>query len=227
MPETRADSGKRPDTGLTRQASVLRRNSKGTLRLRSEYGGFQKTIVLLFMLVSISGATVLLISESNRQLLISRLGIEWTRLYQSKESRGIFELPPPPPRRIEPQVIFRSVAPVAAPEGTVYTATPDESGGETIQKIFIPPQVTPGFEAAFRLLSSESVAASKLFKGELPNLRYKEWKPLQNKHPEYLIAMVAELITSQTELQYVWSVNTETSRIVPLSQDARDLERNR
>ena len=226
MPESKAGGESRSGAQLSGEATVLRRNSKGTLRLRSQYNGFQKTIVTLFMLVTLLGAGVLLLSETNRQRLISRLGIEVSRLYQSTESRGIFELPAPPPRRVEPRVIFRSAAPVAQPEGTVYTAVPDESGRETVRKIFIPPQVTPGFEAAFRLLSSESVAASKLFNGELPDLNYREWKPLQNKHPEYMIAMVAEQVSSQTEIQYVWSVNTETSRIVPLSQAARDLERN-
>jgi len=225
MPEAKAGGGNRSGAQLAGEATVLRRNSKGSLRLRSQYNGFQKIMVSFFMLVTLLGAGVLLLSETNRHRMIHRLGNEVTRLYQSKESRGIFELPPPPPSRVEPQVIFRSAAPVAQPEGTVYTATADESGNETIEKIFIPPQVTPGFEAAFRLLSSESVAASKLFNGALPDLSYKEWKPLQNKHPEYMIAMVAEQVSSETEIQYVWSVNTETSRIVPLSQAARDLER--
>jgi hypothetical protein len=210
---------------LAREAQHLRHSAPGSLRGGSQYGGLQKIVVFLLMAVSLAGAIFLVVSEHNRRLLIDRLGAEWARLYQSEEARGVFELPAPPPRRVEPRVVFRTSGPVVEPDGTVYTATPDESGGETIEKAFIPPQKTPGFEAAFRLLAAESAAASKLINGELPGLRYKEWQPIQNKHPEYYVSLLAEQTSDQTEVQLIWSVNTESGRIAPLSQAARDLER--
>lgn len=225
MPESETH---RPDARLAYEAELMRRNAAARRRAHSAYGGLQKLLVMLVLVVSLSGATLLLLSAQSRQLLLTRLGQEWTRLYESDETKGIFELPPPPPRRVEPQVVLGSSpsAPIVdQPSGEVYTSGVDETGRESLEKKFIPPQVTPGFEAAFKLLTADSPAASKLFSGQLPGYQYKEWKPLQNKHPEYYVSLVAERTSDQIEVQFVWSVNTETSRITPLSQAARDLER--
>ena len=228
MSETGPAEQPAPDTSrLKEQARNLRRSLKTPLQRRDRYSMWQKLLVLALLLFSVGGSLFALLDGSARQKLIARVGEEWTGYFADRE-KDIFKLPPPPPRRVEPRVIYPSSAPVLggdSPAGTIYSA--GESPGDPVEKKFVPPPKTPEAGAAFNLLKAKSDIAGKLAAGELAGWTFKEWKPVQLKPPEYFIDLVAVRAADSAEVHLVWSVNVENERIAPLSQAARDLETGR
>jgi len=85
-------------------------------------------------------------------------------------------------------------------------------------------QEDEGAQIAFEMLKDKSVAAQKLIGGELQeNLNYQEWETVRAREPEFLIDLIAQRATDSGELHLIWSVNTETGVVIPMSQAARDL----
>ncbi len=79
-------------------------------------------------------------------------------------------------------------------------------------------------QEAFQMLKDKSVVAQALIEGELQeDLNYQEWKMVRAREPEFWIDLIAQRSSDQGELHLIWSVNTETGVVTPMSQAARDL----
>jgi len=78
---------------------------------------------------------------------------------------------------------------------------------------------------ALEILKGKSVVVRQLIEGEgVPGLSYQEWKTVRHNPPEFWIDVVTQQTTDSGELHLIWSVNTETGGVSPLSQAARDVE---
>ncbi len=232
MAETSSAQQPAPDAArLQEQARNLRRNPRTPLQRRDRYSALQKLLVLLLLIVTVGGSVYVLIDPSSRQRLIARAGEEWGGYLAGEREAGIFKLPPPPPRRVEPKVYTASEVdspPVVLSRGdfgTIYRA--GESPEDPVEKKYVPPPKTPESGAAYNLLRAKSEVAGKLAAGQLAGWTFKEWKPVQIKPPAYYIDILAVRASDSAELHLVWSVNLETQKVDPLSQAARDLESGR
>lgn len=210
---------------LKREAQALRKSLGPPLRSR-QYSALQKTLAFVLTLLAVGGSIYLLIDGESRRRLVVSLNDEWSRLYLSDQDRGVFKLPPPPPRQVQPRVVFPS-GPVALGDdggmtGTIYNA--GEGPGDKVEKTFVPPPRTAQAAAAFRLLKAESEVASKLVDGQAPGLQFKEWRSVRNQPPVFFIDVLAMRESDQKELHFVWSVDLQQNQVEPLSQAARDLE---
>ena len=79
-------------------------------------------------------------------------------------------------------------------------------------------------QVAFEMLKNKSVVAQKLIEGGLQGeLDYQDWKMVRAREPEFWIDLIAERSSDQGELHLIWSVNTGTGVVTPMSQAARDL----
>ena len=79
-------------------------------------------------------------------------------------------------------------------------------------------------QEAFEMLKDKSDVAQKLIEGELQeDLNYQEWKMVRAREPEFWIDLIAQRSSDQRELHLIWSVNTESGVVTPMSQAARDL----
>jgi hypothetical protein len=86
-------------------------------------------------------------------------------------------------------------------------------------------QQDEGSEEAFEILKEKSVIARRLIEGEgVPDLSYQEWKTVRGNAPEFWIDVITRRTTDGGELHLIWSVNTDTGVVQPLSQAARDAE---
>ena len=78
---------------------------------------------------------------------------------------------------------------------------------------------------AFEILKEKSASARQFIEGGgVPDFSYQEWKTIRRNGPEFWIHVIAQRTTERGELHLIWSVNTETGVVRPLSQAARDLE---
>ncbi len=79
-------------------------------------------------------------------------------------------------------------------------------------------------QEAFQMLKDKSMVARRLIEGELQDdLNYQEWKMVRAREPEFWIDLIAQRSTDQGEFHFIWSVNTQTGVVTPMSQAARDL----
>ena len=79
-------------------------------------------------------------------------------------------------------------------------------------------------QEAFQMLKDKSMVARRLIEGELQDdLNYQEWKMVRAREPEFWIDLIAQRSTDSGELHLIWSVNTQTGVVTPMSQAARDL----
>ena len=86
-------------------------------------------------------------------------------------------------------------------------------------------QQDEGSGEAFEILKEKSVIARRLIEGEgIPDLSYQEWKTVRGNAPEFWIDVITRRTTDGGELHLIWSVNTDTGVVQPLSQAARDAE---
>lgn len=80
-------------------------------------------------------------------------------------------------------------------------------------------------QEAFQMLKDKSRVAQKLIEGELQeDFVYQEWKMVRARGPEFWIDLIAQQPSGQGEIHLVFSVNTETGVVIPMSQAARDLD---
>lgn len=191
-------------------------------------------IIYLVILVVVIGSVIfLLASRGTRLWLLKGIAHSWSRV-SSQQSAEVFKLPPPPPKTVEPKVIqqgapsfvFRGGGSVrsAPQEPAGEAASPDTSTGDQQDesKPVAPPEKTTGSKAAYDLLIKNSEVARKLTTNGFPDLQFKEWKPVRNSPPEFWINVVASKAGQNVE--FVWSVNTESGTVRALSQNARDLQ---
>ena len=78
---------------------------------------------------------------------------------------------------------------------------------------------------ALEILKENSEIARQLIEGGgVLDLSYQEWKTVRRNAPEFWIDVITQRTMGRGELHLIWTVNTETGVVSPLSQAARDVE---
>lgn len=215
---------------LRQQAEELRQS--GYIRSEDTPQGPSRGVqgVYIAILVLVIGSVIfLLVSRESRLRLLRGVAQGWSKV-SSEESAAVMKLPPAPPKTVEPEVVqqgsptfvFRGGGSSGeAPEGAGETAEGSAGTPEDESKPPAPPEKTAGSKAAYDLLLKNSEVAQKLTSNGFPDLQFKEWKPVRNNPPEFWINVVAA--RAGQDVQFVWSVNTESGTVTALSQNARDL----
>jgi hypothetical protein len=182
---------------------------------------------LVLLVVVVAAVIFLIASERSRLGLIETVAAAWGRA-TGTESAEIYRLPAPPPKAVEPRVVLQGT-----PTFT-YRSSPQLEGGQPIDERYGPdaaeparrpgpPERTAGSNAAYQLLTQKSEHARRLSTNAIPEYQFKEWRPVRNEPPDFWVDVIAT--REGREIHFIWSINTETEVIRPLSQDARDLER--
>lgn len=192
----------------------------------SEWPWWRQLLYLLLLFGVLSAASLLLISTGTRRQLIVLVGEGWMELFD-RQSDTIFKLPPPPPRPVEPRIIEPTftVSTSDTPEepGRSLFAEDENSGGaSSAPSVPVAPTKTSANAAAYKLLQGKSEIVGKLVKGGFAGLEFRDWSPVRNRPPEFWIDLLAA--RNGKEIHLVFSINTETGRVVPLSHGARDLQ---
>lgn len=200
-------------------------------------------LYLLFIVAVVGSVLFLLAFRDQRRNLVVRVGERWTQVADDSsrvwgKDEEIFKLPAPPPKQVDPKVV--SVMPKvifqADPEqgGVLYAdlnpPTTDQKTGEEADSKKQAPELkkTQDLVAAYNHLTQKSEVARKLVAGAFQEYQFVDWKPIQQQPPVSYIQIAAKRTSDGQLLPFVWSVNTESGEIRPLSQMARDLEsRNR
>jgi len=194
-----------------------------------------QAVYLAILVLVIASVLFLLVSRESRLRLLRGVGHTWAAVSSTPENEEVFKLPPPPPKAVEPKVVLQGSPTFVFRSGgssseqasgePADTAEPDTAAGglEDESKPPAPPEKTTGSKAAYDLLVKNSEVAQKLTSNGFPDLQFKEWKPVRNSPPEFWINVVAARAGQNVE--FVWSVNTESGTVRALSQNARDLER--
>ena len=82
-------------------------------------------------------------------------------------------------------------------------------------------------KAAFNLLTATSETVAELTQNNIEGFDFQDWRPVKDDPPEAWIDLVVTRGSDGELVHLIWSVNTETERMTPLSQAARDLEASR
>jgi hypothetical protein len=162
------------------------------------------------------------------------MGEGWSSTYGDRQNE-VFRLPPPPPKAVTTRTVF--------PSGRIFLGGAEE---ETEGVLFLdkqPPALGRAKEekapaaiilaknsfnkAAFNLLKATSETVAELTQNNIEGFEFQDWRPVKDDPPEAWIDLVVTRGTDGELVHLIWSVNTETERINPLSQAARDLEASR
>ncbi len=176
----------------------------------------------------------LLIFDRSRLQLIASMGEGWNSTYGDRQNE-VFRLPPPPPKAVTTRVVL--------PSGRISFG---EADGETEGVLFLdkqPPALGKEKEekapaavilakntfnkAAYNLLKATSETVGELTNNNILEFEFQDWRPVKDDPPEAWIDLVVTRGSDGELVHLIWSVNTETERMTPLSQAARDLEASR
>ncbi len=176
----------------------------------------------------------LLIFDRSRLQLIASMGEGWSSTYGDRQNE-VFRLPPPPPKAVQTRVVL--------PSGRVSFGEAEE---ETEGVLFLdkqPPALGKEKEekapaavilaknsfnkAAYDLLKATSETVGELTKNNISEFEFQDWRPVKDDPPEAWIDLVVTRGSDGELVHLIWSVNTESERMTPLSQAARDLEASR
>ncbi len=174
----------------------------------------------------------LLIFDRSRLQLIASMGEGWSSTYGDRQ-KEVFRLPPPPPKAVQTRVVI--------PTGRISVGGADEEAEGVLFLDKMPPALgkeeapAPAVilaknsfnEAAYNLLRATSETAGELTKNNIPEFEFQDWRPVKDDPPEAWIDLVVKRGSDGELVHLIWSVNTETERMTPLSQAARDLEASR
>ncbi|MGH9341261.1 MAG: hypothetical protein ACRD1R_17100 [Acidobacteriota bacterium] len=234
--EVKTGPGEVSSEELRRQAERLRvLTAEARTRPYSIDVPLWKKILLLILTVgTLAGAVYLLLAQEQRRELIAYLGGEWAGLYPRVDGDQVFELPPPPPKPVEPRVEYIG-SPFAISAGSnqpptiLYSQTTPEAGsgaeaskGEDETSIEAPPEKTEAGIVAYNRLVQESPTVEKLVAGGYSEYQFQEWRPVKNDPPNFWIDFVAT--HNGQDVHLIWSINLESGAVAPLSQAARDLK---
>jgi len=174
----------------------------------------------------------LLIFDRSRLQLIASMGEGWSSTYVDRLNQ-VFRLPPPPPKAVTTRVVI--------PTGRISVGGAEEEAEGVLFLDKMPPVLgkeeapAPAVilaknsfnEAAYNLLRATSETAGELTKNNIPEFEFQDWRPVKDDPPEAWIDLVVKRDSDGELVHLIWSVNTETERMTPLSQAARDLEASR
>ena len=173
----------------------------------------------------------LLIFDRSRRQLIASVGEGWGSVYGERQTE-IFRLPPPPPKAVQTRAVISPGRVIIGgaeeeEEGVLFLdRQPPALGREEEEEApaaFILAKNSFN-EAAYDLLRATSEAAGDLTESRIPGLEFQDWRPVKDDPPEAWIDLVVTRRSDGELVHLIWSVNTETERMTPLSQAARDLE---
>ncbi len=224
-PENSEDPGR-----LREQAEAIRMQ----VRLRDmklvspRIPDWKKACLMAVIVGAIFGSVYLLVFESQRQALVT-LAARGLDLHKSSDEE-VFKLGAPPPKAVEPKVRVQgpSIFSDEGIEGVLYAdieVEDWEENGDTGEEEaeFIRPARTKGSEKAFEFLTLTSDVVQQLIDGEIEGYTFKEWNPVQNNPPKFLLDLIVVTAEDEGELHLIWEVNVERESVRPLSQAARDL----
>ena len=175
----------------------------------------------------------LLIFDRSRRQLIDSVGEGWDSVYVDRQSE-VFRLPPPPPKAVQTRAVI--------PTGRISGGGAEEEVGilfldrkpsvlgreEEAEAPAVILLAKNSFnEAAYNLLRATSETAGELTKNSILEFEFQDWRPVKDDPPEAWIDLVVTRRADGELVHVIWSVNTETERMTPLSQAARDLEASR
>ncbi len=174
----------------------------------------------------------LLIFDRSRLQLIASLGEGWSSTYGDRQNE-VFRLPPPPPKAVQTRVVI--------PTGRISVGGAEEEAEGVLFLDKKPPvlgkEEAPAQaiilaknsfnEAAYNLLRATSETVGELIKKNISEFEFQDWRPVKDDPPEAWIDLVVTRGSDGELVHLIWSVNTETERMTPLSQAARDLEASR
>ncbi len=173
----------------------------------------------------------LLIFDRSRKQLISSVGEGWSSVRQTE----ILRLPPPPPKAVQTRTVI--------PTGRVTIGGAGEEEGGVLFLDRKPPALgkeeeeaptqavilakNSFNEGAYDLLRATSEIAGELIGNKISEFEFQDWRPVKDDPPESWIDLVVKRQSDGELVHLIWSVNTETKRMAPLSQAARDVEASR
>lgn len=176
----------------------------------------------------------LLIFDRSRLQLIASMGEGWSSTYGDRQNE-VFRLPPPPPKAVQTRVVLPSgrISLGGAEEETegvlFLDRQPPALGKEKEEKAPAAIILAKNSfnEAAYNLLRATSETVGELIKNNISEFEFQDWRPVKDDPPEAWIDLVVKRGSDGELVHLIWSVNTETERMTPLSQAARDLEASR
>ena len=188
---------------------------------------WKKLLYVVFFVAALCTVVFLLIAERSRQRVIVNLGEGWNKLYRSEAE--IFKLPPPPPKATSSRTLVPLEAPLGSEEeftGVLYSDRVPLAGEprSEARQVAVAPEKNAANMAAYDFLRESSEIVRKLVSHGFPEYKFKEWKAVKDDPPEFWIELTVWRQSDGHELRLTWSVNTENSTILALSQAARDLE---
>ena len=83
---------------------------------------------------------------------------------------------------------------------------------------------TPHSKAAYELLKEKSEIVKDLARNDLPNWHLKSWNPVKDHASECWIDLVVFNKVDREEVHLIFSIDTGTGQVLPLSQAARDFQ---
>ena len=176
----------------------------------------------------------LLIFDRSRLQLIASIREGWSSVYSDWQNE-IFRLPPPPPKAVQTRTVI-STGRISVggaeeeAEGVLFLdKKPPALGREKEEKAPAAVILAKNSfnEAAYNLLRATSETAGELIKNNIPEFEFQDWRPVKDDPPEAWIDLVVTRRSDGELVHLIWSVNTETERMTPLSQAARNLEASR
>jgi hypothetical protein len=190
---------------------------------------WRRALLFCLLIGTIAVAVYLLIFEETRVQLLAELTDSWMQTYSGREN-GVFDLPPPAPKEVEPRVRYPDTFSSSSSEfdGVLYSSSSpvveddEEEGGEESE--FVNPAKTEESVKAFQFLTENSGTAKKLNENVLSGYMMKEWKPVKVDPPLFFIDLLVTRESDNRELHLVWEIDLEDSSVRALSQAARDLE---
>jgi len=223
-------------TELKAEADTLRRQlaEKSQILQPDDLVHWKKLVLGLMLFGIVIAAVFLLIFESRRQGLLIQVAEVWLG-DKVADSSPILKLPPPPPREAEARVRYPDTVSFGGGEfnefdGVLYSSSDDielgdgEEEGSESEPRFVNPAKTEESQEAFKFLTENSPVAGQLADNTLEGYQWKEWKPIRDDPPVFLIDLIATSSADGRELHFVWEVDLERGSVRPLSQAARDLE---
>jgi hypothetical protein len=213
---------------LRRQASELRSFSVER-PLSSQTPAWKSGFYLAVLILVLSAVLYLLVFPQSRRSLLLAVSDGWQAVQGQRQSANFFPLPAPPPRTVEPRVVYEGAPSIIIrPADILATIAAEESaaaGDRSPIRSAAPPMPgkSAGNSEAFALLLRNSDTARKLAGNEIQEYEFKDWRPHNDNPPVFMINLVASRRSDEQILQFIWEVDTESGQIRALNQEARDL----
>jgi hypothetical protein len=226
-PPNEKHDGSQLDTDAAEVRRQLR--NKGQILTPVKMPPWKKVILFTLFISLVFGASLLLIFRQSRQQLVAQIAGAFVEAYSDQDPE-IFPLPPPPPQSVKTKIGRQGPFVSSSDEefsGVLYSSSDIRDGDETENgedTQFVAPPKTKESQKAFDFLTATSSLARKLRENQLAGYELKQWRPLKDDSPVFIIDLTVLRAAENRELHLIWEVNLSEETVRPLSQLARDLE---